>query len=95
MTTLKAAELFADAPYDAATLASMIEAYAAVCDELGIRSRPAHLHHNNELRLQVALRILKAVAAGERDPHCMQLLALRAIHGQENDSREGRGCHNY
>lgn len=74
-----AAELFADTPYDAATLATMIEAYAAACQDLGIANGGADEHHGNELRLQVVVHILKATAAGERDPNRMKLLALHAI----------------
>ena len=72
-----AAELFADTPYDAATLAGMIEAYAAACHEL--ETNGARLRRGNEVRLKLVARILKAAAAGERDPDSMKLLALRSI----------------
>jgi hypothetical protein len=74
-----AADLFADTPYDAATLATMIEAYAAACHELETLGGGARLRFGNELRLIFVARILKAVAAGERDPERITLLALRAI----------------
>ena len=73
-----AAELFADTPYDAATLASMIEAYAAACHELGITSSGARFGDGDE-RLRLVARILKAAAAGEQDPDRMKLLALHAL----------------
>jgi hypothetical protein len=87
-----AAELFADTPYDAATLASMIEAFSAACHELGITSGGARLRCGEELRLRLAARILKAAAAGERDPDRMKLLALDAIdrHSPPQINRQWR-----
>ena len=83
-----AAELFADTPYDAATLATMIEAYAAACHEL--ETNGARLRQGNEIRLKLVARILKAVAAGERDPDNMKLLALRSIQIPQHVNRRSR-----
>ena len=74
-----AAGLFADAPYDAATLASMFEAYAAAWHELQMTNVVARSRHQDEIRPKLVARILKAAAAGERDPDRMKLLALHAI----------------
>jgi hypothetical protein len=79
LMTVNAAELFADTPYDAATLASMIEAYAAACQDLEFANGWARVDYGNEVRFKLAVRILKAAAAGERDPDSMKLLALRAV----------------
>jgi hypothetical protein len=73
------AGLFADAPYDAATLASMFEAYAAAWHELQMTNVIARSRHQDEIRPKLVARILKAAAAGERDPDRMKLLALHAI----------------
>lgn len=77
-----AADLFADAPYDAATLASMLEAYAAAWHELQMMDVVAHSRHRDEIRPRLVVRILKAAAAGERDPDRLKLLALHAIEGR-------------
>ncbi len=74
------ADLFADAPYDAATLASMFEAYAAAWHELQMMNVVSR--GGEEVRPKLVLRILKAAAAGERDPDRMKLLALHAIDGR-------------
>ncbi len=79
LMTVNAAEPFADAPYDASTLASMIEAYAASCQELEFTNGWARFDYSNGVRLKLAVRILKAAAAGERDPDRIMLLALRAV----------------
>jgi hypothetical protein len=73
------ADLFADAPYDAATLTSMFEAYAAAWHELQMTNVVARSRHQDEIRPKLVERILKAAAAGERDPDRMKLLALHAI----------------
>ena len=73
------ADLFADAPYDAATLASMFEAYAAAWHELQMTNVVERSRHRDEIRPKLVARILKAAAAGERDPDRMKLLALHAI----------------
>ncbi len=73
------AGLFADAPYDASTLASMFEAYAAAWHELQMTDVVARSRHQDEIRPKLVARILKAAAAGERDPDRMKLLALHAI----------------
>jgi hypothetical protein len=73
------AVLLADAPYDAATLASMFEAYAAAWHELQMTNVVARSRHQDEIRPKLVARILKAAAAGERDPDRMKLLALHAI----------------
>ena len=75
-----AADLFADAPFDAATLALMLEAYAAARHELRMMNviswrRPP----SDEIRWKLAARILMAAGAGERDPERMKRLALRAV----------------
>ena len=80
MTGENAADLFADTPYDASTLASMIEAFAAACFELGITSSGVRVRESDKLRLRLVTRILKAAAAGERDPDRMTLLAMRAVN---------------
>jgi hypothetical protein len=79
-STGNAADLFADAPYDAATLASMFEAYAAAWHELQMMNVVSR--SGEEMRPKLVLRILKAAAAGERDPDRMKLLALHAIDGR-------------
>jgi hypothetical protein len=79
-STSNAADLFAGAPYDAATLASMFEAYAAAWHELQMMNVAART--GEELRPKLVLRILKAAAAGERDPDRMKLLALHAVEGR-------------
>jgi hypothetical protein len=71
--------LFADAPYDAATLVSMFEAYAAAWHELQMTNVVARSRHQHEIRPKLVARILKAAAAGERDADRMKLLALHAI----------------
>jgi hypothetical protein len=38
--------------------------------------------HSDEIRPKLVARILKAAAAGERDPDRMKLLALHAIDGR-------------
>ena len=81
VTSENAADLFADAPYDAATLASMIEAFAAACHELEITSSGVRVRTDDKLRLRLVARILKATAAGERDPDRLKLLAVRAVSG--------------
>jgi hypothetical protein len=79
-STGNAADLFEGAPYDAATLASMFEAYAAAWHELQMMNVVART--GEELRPKLVLRILKAAAAGERDPDRMKLLALHAVEGR-------------
>lgn len=74
---VNAADLFADAPYDATTLATMFEAYAAAWHELQVVEVAS-----DEIRWKLVARILKAAAAGERDPDRMKLLALHAIDGR-------------
>jgi hypothetical protein len=73
------AELFADAPFDAGTLAAMMEAYAAACQDLDIACDIYAGQLGNEIRLQLVVRILKAAATGERDPNFLKMLALRSI----------------
>lgn len=72
-------ELFADTPFDGATLAAMMEAYAAACQDLGVACEVSSGQLGNEIRLRLVVRILKAAMAGERDPNSLKLLALRSI----------------
>ena len=75
-------ELFADAPFDAGTLAAMMEAYAAACQDLDVACDISAGQLGNEIRLQLVVRILKAAAAGERDPNSLKELALRSIQSE-------------
>ncbi|MDH4981694.1 hypothetical protein [Hyphomicrobium sp. D-2] len=81
-----AADLFADTPYDAVTLASMMEAYAGACHEL-TTSHGAPACWDSETQFKLTARILKAVASGERDPDRIKRLAVLAL---DRDGSEGR-----
>jgi hypothetical protein len=58
----------------------MFEAYAAAWHELQMMGVVART--GEELRPKLVLRILKAAAAGERDPDRMKLLALHSVEGR-------------
>jgi len=77
-----AVDLFADAPYDAATLASMFEAYAAAWHELQMMKVVDRSRRPDEIRPKLVARILIAAAAGERDPDRLKLMAIHAIEGR-------------
>lgn len=86
-TRFGVADLFADTPYDAVTLASMMEAYAGACHEM-TTSHGAPACWNTEIQFKLTARILKAVASGERDPDRIKRLALLALDHNDNGDRK-------
>jgi hypothetical protein len=74
---------FGGASYDPETLDLMTGAFNAACEELRL-AKGAEASAES-VRTTMALRIMAAVAAGEREPGRLKLLALHAVDGRPID----------
>jgi hypothetical protein len=74
---------FAGASYDPETLDLMTGAFNAACEEL--RLAKGAEASSESVRTTMALRIMAAVDAGERDPVRLKHLALHAVDGRPID----------
>jgi hypothetical protein len=79
---------FDDTDYDLTTLNLLIKAYDDALHELEIMNVPARSRDGDGIRATLAERILKAAAAGERDPDRLKLLALHAVDGARRFPRQ-------
>ena len=72
---------FSHGAYNPETLAIMTRAVDDACAEL----RSENGDDGHAARMMMSLRIMTTVAAGERDPQRLRLVALNAVDGRSID----------